>query len=83
MQPELLSILMGGACAMIVLLVLRFWKMLKLTSLSSLGLILIFIPKALQLGRSGDLGMIIIDLALSTIGVILVGVDVYRLASRA
>jgi hypothetical protein len=83
MRPDLLSIIMGGVCGMIVLLVLRFWKKLKLTSLSSLGLILIFIPQALQLGRPGHLSMIIMDLVLSTIGVILIGIDIQRVMRKA
>lgn len=67
---------------MIVLFVLRFWKKIKLTGLTGTGLILIFIPRSLGLGKPNFLYYVIIDLALSIIGVILVSYDIIRVVNK-
>jgi len=82
MRGDILSIIIGGICGVIVILLLRYWRKIRVTSITSLGLILIFIPRALRIGAQNDLGMVIFDLALAVIGVILVGIDVQRVGRR-
>ena len=77
-----ISILIGGACAMVSMLILRLWKKIKFTGLGSMGMILIFIPQALGLNGENALSTAGVSLFFSMIGAILLSIECFNLGKR-
>ena len=82
MDTPLISIFLGGASGLIVILVIQLWKKIKLTALTSLGLVLIFFPQAFGLERPHHFWNVVFDLVFSIIGAIFISHDIIRVMKR-
>ena len=82
MPKDVIHILIGVACALLSMLILRLWKKIKFTGLGSTSMILIFFPQALSLEVGSAPFAPGVSLFCSIIGVIMLSIECFNLGTR-
>lgn len=79
MNEYIVSILIGGAFAIATMLVLQFWKKIRMMGQGALAFLLIFIPQAQGFFSPNQKLYTLFGLVCTTIGVIIMATHVYKL----